>query len=724
MSDMDSYAPCPCGSGKKIKFCCHKIYPEMEKIERMQENQPRQALQHLDKLEQKHPANPWIVTTRAGTLMQEGEFREAKVTLLKFLKQNSEHPRANAFYALASMNEDGYPESKKAVHRALKRSITETPRIVASLLETIGSYHLADNEVAAARAHLVLALRLQNNETDARRIAMALTQIDFDLSTPLLIRGGQRTPQFEAPESVKEIVDKAYKLSHVGCWNEAADLMTQALEKEPNLGELHHLKGLFLLWDGVEKTAAESFHRAAELHDNSITALECEVLAQATERRHDAAGARILRRAYDVTSTSQLLTRLDDDARIIKQDVDPDQDPDDDDAPVGTYYFLDRSLPDTDTLKSLTLDSVPNYLGRIILYNESNVETDEFDGNAYLVGMEGSNLDQLIKAFEEAAGPCAKLSEGTTDDEDESDQEATPTVDELGRIPHDELPLHRNLFIPPKTPGHIRREIELSNWKHIFDVAWLETPLDTLGGKSPRDAAGDESLQTKLRAALILFDFFADSRGMIAPIAELEQTLGLSPQTLELDPNHGIEAVQSPIELYRIDPSQLTDDQLDQIEDRLRMLPHSRMMFGTLKEIASRDSFRERSPSQRDQLLRTLIDICGDSHRFEDALQWINQGLSLPGEGADPFQHSLSWKLREMRLRLTHDSNEGVLPLLKELWDHYGSKIPQLRPQLNHICQTLEIDPPWDSAIITPGSGGWEEGGESGPEKKLILPGQ
>ena len=29
---LDPYAPCPCGSGKKLKFCCHDLAPELEKV--------------------------------------------------------------------------------------------------------------------------------------------------------------------------------------------------------------------------------------------------------------------------------------------------------------------------------------------------------------------------------------------------------------------------------------------------------------------------------------------------------------------------------------------------------------------------------------------------------------------------------------------------------------------------------------------------------------------
>ena len=49
---IDVYAPCLCGSGKKMKFCCHAIASDMTRIRKLQQNhQTLQALQSLEDLE-------------------------------------------------------------------------------------------------------------------------------------------------------------------------------------------------------------------------------------------------------------------------------------------------------------------------------------------------------------------------------------------------------------------------------------------------------------------------------------------------------------------------------------------------------------------------------------------------------------------------------------------------------------------------------------------------
>ena len=68
--EIDVYAPCPCGSGKKLKFCCAPIVEEMAKVARLQAgDQPRQALALVEKLAKANPTNAWVATTEAELLI-------------------------------------------------------------------------------------------------------------------------------------------------------------------------------------------------------------------------------------------------------------------------------------------------------------------------------------------------------------------------------------------------------------------------------------------------------------------------------------------------------------------------------------------------------------------------------------------------------------------------------------------------------------------------------
>ena len=53
---IDRYTPCPGGTGKKIKFCCHDLLNELDGLHRMLEGEQRLAcLEHVEKLRGLYP---------------------------------------------------------------------------------------------------------------------------------------------------------------------------------------------------------------------------------------------------------------------------------------------------------------------------------------------------------------------------------------------------------------------------------------------------------------------------------------------------------------------------------------------------------------------------------------------------------------------------------------------------------------------------------------------
>jgi tetratricopeptide (TPR) repeat protein len=730
---MDPYAPCPCGSGKKVKFCCHKLVPEMEKIERLQDNQPELALQHLDRLEEKFADNPWIVTTRAGTLMHIGNFKDAKLALLKFLKAHPDHPRANALYGFASLQVDGFPASKKAVHRAFKRCVTESPRIVSALMEALGQHHLLNGNVLAARAHFMLAMRVAATEEQRKEMVGTIMRIDADPGIPFPLRGGHHLPAYTPPAAAQELVDKARRLSLLACWEEAAGLLEQASQSDPESAPLWHTIGLFRAWDGDEKAAAAALHKAARLYGDEQTAVECETLAQLIDSEAPAQSRAVRMKRYKLASVSQLLSRLDEQPRFVRSEEAPTQETVAGD-PVATYLLLDRPLPARDSLGSLAPEDVPLYHGRVLVFDA--VPEDDLPALAFVSGLEGEDLDALQGAFTAAAGELASpISDadllGEAVAPDAADQAAERDV--LGRIPVEELPLHRNYFIPPGSPGHVRRTVQDAHWKQLLEEAWPVTPQAALGGKSPLQAAGDPSLRIPLRAALNVLDVFFDERAQLLPVGEVRERLQLDPPAPPETDEQTIIPMLSSFDLLRLDMSKLTNRQLNQLVERLSFSRHARLLREALRE------FVERKWEDDDKLFltpesaaATLMALAADARQYEEALQWAERGRTLAGDGSEnAFERGLTWKLREMRVRVALGRPDELRGLLTDLWENYGAKLPGLRTQLMEAVTLMGIDPPWESAIVTADSlssaTSWAPSetvpaGDS--SKKLWLPGQ
>src|ERR1700691_5590322 len=136
--EIDVYAPCPCGSGKKLKFCCAPIVEEMAKVARLQAgDQPRQALSLLEKLDKSHPNNPWVITTQAELLIGMNETALAKERLERLLEDHEDYAPAFMAYAMASLFADGYEAARPAIHRALQKCVTRVPHNAATMVVAI-----------------------------------------------------------------------------------------------------------------------------------------------------------------------------------------------------------------------------------------------------------------------------------------------------------------------------------------------------------------------------------------------------------------------------------------------------------------------------------------------------------------------------------------------------------------------------------------------------------
>src|SRR5690349_3290296 len=120
--EMDVYAPCLCGSGKKLKFCCGPIVDEMAKVVRLREaEQPRPALAIIERLEKTHPDNPWVINTHAEILIGLDEDAAARERLGPLLDSHPDYAPAYVTMAMASLYGDGYQAARPAICRAFQK---------------------------------------------------------------------------------------------------------------------------------------------------------------------------------------------------------------------------------------------------------------------------------------------------------------------------------------------------------------------------------------------------------------------------------------------------------------------------------------------------------------------------------------------------------------------------------------------------------------------------
>src|SRR5438128_7112675 len=90
---LDLYSPCPCGSGKKFKWCCQPLHVQIEKAFRLDaDGQHEAALRTMDELVNAHPANPEAWGRKAQLLLQNGRLDDAENALQKAMEINPQYP--------------------------------------------------------------------------------------------------------------------------------------------------------------------------------------------------------------------------------------------------------------------------------------------------------------------------------------------------------------------------------------------------------------------------------------------------------------------------------------------------------------------------------------------------------------------------------------------------------------------------------------------------------
>ncbi|MGL6094490.1 MAG: tetratricopeptide repeat protein, partial [Fimbriiglobus sp.] len=90
---LNPYDSCPCGSGKKLKFCCEKYFPKIEQALTLhQQGQHDSALRMMEQVTKEHPNHPPVWGYYANLLNAEGQSDQAEEALGKAFALQPDFP--------------------------------------------------------------------------------------------------------------------------------------------------------------------------------------------------------------------------------------------------------------------------------------------------------------------------------------------------------------------------------------------------------------------------------------------------------------------------------------------------------------------------------------------------------------------------------------------------------------------------------------------------------
>ena len=202
---LDPYVSCPCGSGKKFKWCCAAYFTSVEKaFEQERLGQHEAALATIQGLTAAHPDNPAVwgyfaqfLYNAAGAATSEdaaGKLVErAEEALSEALKRNPNFGMAHFLRGMFRQNEGELIGALMLFRKAADAYDPEATDQLAHVYELIFRNELMLNRPVAARAALERAVKYQPADAEAKAKAIRLLQAGVSLEVEQVLKSSERS---------------------------------------------------------------------------------------------------------------------------------------------------------------------------------------------------------------------------------------------------------------------------------------------------------------------------------------------------------------------------------------------------------------------------------------------------------------------------------------------------------------------------------------------------
>ncbi|MCU0706898.1 MAG: hypothetical protein MUF23_01260 [Pirellula sp.] len=141
---LDQYSLCPCGNGKKVKFCkCNEHFTEMQTIHRMIVGEQNiAALDRINANLKTMPSEPWLLAMKCELLLQLRELESLEETSAKFIRLQPDNPLAKLYRALVAVIRGNTEEGATLLLQSIADSQENMPPMTATvainLIEMMG----------------------------------------------------------------------------------------------------------------------------------------------------------------------------------------------------------------------------------------------------------------------------------------------------------------------------------------------------------------------------------------------------------------------------------------------------------------------------------------------------------------------------------------------------------------------------------------------------------
>jgi tetratricopeptide (TPR) repeat protein len=264
------YDPCPCGSGKKFKFCCQPYFPQIElALEQQQTGQHEAAVKTMKAVTDAHPDYPPAWGYYAQVLYNEGKPDEAEAALDKAFALNPQFGMGFLLRGLFRQNEGEIIGALLLFRKAEEAFDVQATDQLAHVNELIARNELMLNRPVASRAALERAVK--NNPADA----------ELKEQFEILFGPHSRLPQCARKKYLLRATLRSIPAgADTGKLSDAKKAYEQLTKDAPNDPAGWFNLGLVRAWLGEQPAAVEALAKSVELEMDDARAEEAAALAE------------------------------------------------------------------------------------------------------------------------------------------------------------------------------------------------------------------------------------------------------------------------------------------------------------------------------------------------------------------------------------------------------------------------------------------------------------
>jgi|GEM_PF-978505 len=688
---VDQYAICPCGNGKKIKFCkCKESLPELDRVMTMIEG--RQIVPAIDKLNQvlaEHPDAAWAMAIKGRLMLDLREYDSLSENSERFVRLQPSNPLA---LAQRSASELFHNHPEKAT-LSLLEALTESGRSVDSFVLDIASilaYSLASAGLyLTARAYVQLPLTAQGY--DSNQTAITVYQ---ELNTSLEINHLLKTvpPPLPRDEDTSwgERFDEAVGLlrsNQILLAESKLQSLARTVPREPCI-----LTGLLTcaVWRGDGEAQADYLRKLSECEQMGLHArakyLALGWLVEPSKAMITAPSLSLEAELTNVDETTMALVASSRFIRLEDQLLPQFREDEDGVPPRAGFQIIDRDVPVGNQLPAA--EEFPLALGIVLIHGR---QTDR-PARIEVLEVWPAYRDEVSTLLHAALGELAWR------------EEAARPISLLEAI------------LPPlaffkaatdrKTLAKVQRQIVVN----YFPERLAALPLPCFGGRTLREVASDPSTlvtRTALIRLLENYESLGDHDDVIMSavreIAGVAALSHLTPSTMD-----EIEEIDV-ADLARIDVSKLDAPILLFVFQRARNLDCGKLLRRAAKRIVEID-LDEKLKTIKVTAYTALIEFASSTEEANELMEKAKAYAS-----ANQIDQA-NLRLLELTQKLMNGDQAGFSATLRSISELYGKR-PEVMARVQQLLTSLGIMRPDGSVrerpMNAPAMGG-DIGGASG----------